>query len=128
MQFWYNVSLLSYKKKKAVAVILKIIMCSLVSKYFQNRIQCLIYLVVTAIFPSLWWFVYSLSLIKFIFFRSSVPRPVKLCSDQYIFQFLFQHNIKINSCNLIRTSKVKFSFRGLITDWQMQNMTIPHTS
>ena len=47
--------------------------------------------------------------------RSSGPRPVKLRSDQYIFQifikiYIFKNKLK----NLIQTSKFKFSFWGLL--------------
>jgi hypothetical protein len=47
--------------------------------------------------------------------RSSGQRPVKLRSDQYIFQifikiYIFKNKLK----NLIQTSKFKFSFWGLL--------------
>jgi hypothetical protein len=54
--------------------------------------------------------------------RSSGPRPVKLRSDQYIFQifikiFIFKNKLK----NLIQTSKFKFSFWGLLMAIMLSN-------
>ena len=44
---------------------------------------------------------------------SSSPRPGKLCSDQYIFFSFYLELYKNWFYNLLRTSKLKFSFRGL---------------
>jgi hypothetical protein len=50
-----------------------------------------------------------------LYTRSSGPRPVKLCSLQAIKFFSFFEELYKNKLkNLIRTSKFKFSFRGLL--------------
>ena len=54
--------------------------------------------------------------------RSSGPRPVKLRSDQYIFQILIKIYIFKNKLkNLIQTSKFKFSFWGLLMAIMLSN-------